>query len=58
MKTKKPIGIYNKDAFILQDRKKIKIFDADTVTLLKYFAKFKDRHFSVADVSDESICEW
>ena len=23
----------------------------------KYFAKFKDRHFSVADVSDESICE-
>lgn len=58
MKTKKPIGIYYKDAFILQDRKKIKIIDADTVTLLKYFAKFKDRYFSVADVSDESICEW
>ena len=46
------------ETFIFQDRKKIKIIDADTVTLLKYFAKFKDRHFSVADVSDESICEW
>lgn len=46
------------ETFIFQDRKKIKIIDADTVTLLKYFAKFKDRYFSVADVSDESICEW
>lgn len=33
------IGIYNKDAFILQDRKKIKIIDADTVTLLKYLKR-------------------
>lgn len=33
------IWIYNKDAFILQDRKKIKIIDADTVTLLKYLKR-------------------
>ncbi len=33
------IGIYNKDSFIIQGGKKIKILDADTVTLLKYLKR-------------------
>lgn len=33
------IGIYNKDSFILQDGRKVKILDADTVTLLKYLKR-------------------
>lgn len=33
------IGIYNKDSFIVQDGKKIKILDAETVTLLKYLKR-------------------
>lgn len=35
----KDIGIYNKDAFICQDGEKIKILDADTITLLKYLKR-------------------
>lgn len=33
------IGIYNKDSFIIQGEKKVKILDADTVTLLKYLKR-------------------
>lgn len=33
------IGIYNKDSFIVQGGKKVKILDADTVTLLKYLKR-------------------
>lgn len=33
------IGIYNKDSFILQDGRKVKMLDADTVTLLKYLKR-------------------
>lgn len=33
------IGIYNKDFFIVQGGKKVKILDADTVTLLKYLKR-------------------
>lgn len=33
------IGIYNKDCFIIQGGKKIKILDVDTVTLLKYLKR-------------------
>ena len=33
------IRIYNKDSFILQDGRKVKILDADTVTLLKYLKR-------------------
>lgn len=33
------IGIYNKDSFIVQEGKKVKILDADTVTLLKYLKR-------------------
>ena len=33
------IGIYNKDAFVCQDGVKIKILDADTITLLKYLRR-------------------
>lgn len=33
------IGIYNKDSFILQGGEKIKILDADTITLLKYLKR-------------------
>lgn len=33
------IGIYNKDSFITQGGEKIKILDADTITLLKYLKR-------------------
>lgn len=33
------IEIYNKDSFIIQDGGKIKILDADTITLLKYLKR-------------------
>lgn len=33
------IGIYSKDSFIVQGGKKVKILDADTVTLLKYLKR-------------------
>lgn len=33
------IGIYNKDAFICHDGTRIKILDADTITLLKYLKR-------------------